>query len=122
MIRLARFESRKGGRDLALRHYSLRGHMLLNLVRTFFLTTVGFICLMMLVVTGNLSYLLDHIVGVDIRAMMMFLVMAYGGLIFFYLAVAVIVSYRSYRRADDHVRRYEKDLRRLDAELRRFDR
>ena len=119
MTGLARFENGKGGRELQIRSYSLREYLLLALVRTFFLTTIGFAGLVALAVMGNLTYLLDHIVGVDIRALVLFLGTAYIGMLAFYMAVALITSYVRYKKAGERVRKYEKELRRLDKALRR---
>ncbi len=120
MIRLARFENGKGGRDLRIRRFLLRDYLILSLVRTFILTTIGFIGLLILIVMGNMTFLMDHIVGVDIRALILFILMAYIGLNVFYMAVSLIRAYRQYKAAGDNVRRYRKDLERLDKSLRRI--
>ena len=121
MIRLASFEAGKRGRDLRIRRFSLRDHMLLEAVRTFFLTTVGFAALLVLVVMGNMTFVLDHLSSVDIRALLIMLVFAYLGLLTVYMVISLVRAYMQYRQAEEHTRHYEKDLRRLERSYRRSE-
>lgn len=119
MIRLASFEAGSGGKDLRIRRYSLRDHMLLEAVRTFFLTSIGFAALLALVVMGNMTFVLDHLATMDIRALLMMLMFAYAGLLAVFMTISLVRAFVQYRQAEEHIKRYEKDLKRLEKSYRR---
>ena len=115
MIRLAAYENGEGGKDLLIHRYSLRDYIVLGLVRTFLLTTVGYGLLLALVGFGNLTTIMDRLNSVDLRALLLWIVIGYAAVLILYLVISLAVSLKRYQEASRSVKAYDRELKHLES-------
>lgn len=119
MIKLAEYESGEGKKALEIRKYYRSDYIALDLIKTFFLTTIGYILLIGLVGAFNLNYLVDHIDQMDIRVLLTWLIVGYAVILVIYLSISFFRSSARYRNARRSVRDYEEELENLEQLYRR---
>jgi predicted PurR-regulated permease PerM len=119
MIKLAEYESGEGKKALEIRKYYRSDYIALDLIKTFFLTTIGYILLIGLVGAFNLNYLVDHIDRMDIRVLLTWLIVGYAVILVIYLSISFFRSSARYRNARRSVRGYEEELENLEQLYRR---
>ena len=119
MIALASFESGRGKEALKITSYYRSDYVGLQLIKSFFLTSLGFLIAAGLFVAGNAEALLDALVFVDFGALV-------PGAVFLFLAVQVVFgiiaagfALARYRRALREKSDYELHLRDLSSLLMR---
>lgn len=114
MIRLAAYENGEGGQDLNVHKYSLRDYLVKNLIRTLLTTTVGYALLLMLIVFGNMQTLMTALTGVDMAALIIWLLIGYAAVLFIYLTIELRRSMERYKQACRSVRAYAAELKKLE--------
>ena len=120
MIRLAEYE-KNGSGELRICRYSRRDYLILSLIRTYFLTTIGFGLLLLLAAIGNMTTVMDQINYIDIRALIAWVFLGYLAFLLFYMVLTFVHAWRRYRRASCSIQGYERELTRLDRLYRRED-
>ncbi|MDO4477852.1 MAG: hypothetical protein Q4B73_02275 [Lachnospiraceae bacterium] len=113
MIRLAAYENGEGGKDLAVRRYSCRDYVVLSMVRTFFMTTVGYILLVLLIFLGNLTAFMERLNDIDIIGLVTWILVGYAAVLAVYLVITVGRGLHRYQQAERSTAAYEAELKRL---------
>jgi len=119
MIRLAEYENGEGKKALEIRKYYRSDYIAMDMIKTFFLTTVAYVLLLGLTAAANMDYLLDHIDQMDIRVLLTWLILIYAVMLGVYLAVSYFRSSARYKNARKSVKEYEENLEALDDLYRR---
>ena len=119
MIRLAEYEAGKGRRDLAIHKYYRRDYLAANVIRTFFLTTIGYGLLLFLIVAGNSEALFDNISRMDYGAGLFYLLLSYLSVLAITIVITIGICWARYSRASSSVRQYERALEDLERRYRK---
>ena len=119
MIRLAEYESGTGRRDLSIHRYYRRDYIAANVIRTFFLTTVGYALLLFLIVAANSEVLFDNISRMDYGVGLFYLLLSYLSVLAVTIVVTVGICWSRYRRAANSVRQYERALDEMERQYRK---
>lgn len=114
MIRLAAYENGEGGQDLSVHRYSLRDYVIKDLIKTFFLTTVGYGLLLLLVIFGNLTSVTAMLTKVDMGVALIWLLVGYAAVMVLYMTISFNRSRKRYLEAKRSVKAYGAELKRLE--------
>ena len=114
MISLISFESGRGKRARRISSYYRSDYLGLNMIRTFFLTTLADLIIAALIAAGNAEKLLDSLVYVDFGSLLPLLLAVYILTIAVFEAVTVAVSVLQMSRAARDMSDYELHLRDLE--------
>lgn len=118
MIHLAEFES-KDGKALETHKYYRSDYIALDMIKTFFLTTIAYVLILFLLVASNLEFLLDDIDRMDIRVLVSEIIIGYILMLGVYLTISFFRADARYRNARRDVRDYEAGLKHLEKLYRR---
>lgn len=99
MISLASFEKGRGRVSMEICRYYRSDYVGLQLIRTFFLTTVGLVLAAGLVIAGNLEAILDLLVYLDIGRVLWEIAAGYLILLVLSLTVTWFLSRRRWNKA-----------------------
>lgn len=113
MIRLARYENGKGGKALKICKYYKSDYVTIEMLKTFFLTTVAYLLVLVLIMAGNINWLLDHIDQMNLAVTGSVIMIIYIILMAVYLAATFLIANMRYAKAKRSVRSYEIRLREL---------
>ncbi len=119
MIRLAEYEKQQGAEDLKIRRYVCRDYIVVQLIRTFVLATIGFVLLMALAGIGNMTLLMDKINQMDLKAALILIIVVYVVFMLISLIFTFGVALNRYNEAGESVREYEHQIKRLEKLYRR---
>ena len=114
MIHLAEYENGEGKNNLKIRRYYRNDYLALNLIKTFFLTTIAYVLVIGLIAVSDLDYFLNNLTKMDFRVVMSWLIVGYAVMMIIYLGISFFRSAVRYREARKSVRRYEDELLILD--------
>ena len=114
MIRLAAYENGEGGQDLLVHRYSLRDYVIKDLIKTFFLTTVGYGLLLLLVIFGNLTSVTAMLTKVDMGVALIWLLVGYAAVMVLYMTISFNRSRKRYLEEKRSVKAYGAELKRLE--------
>jgi hypothetical protein len=117
MIRLARFEHGRGRKPLEICKYYKSDYIAIQMIRTFFLTTVAFFLILFLCAAGSINWLLSRIETMNLLAAGSWILIAYIITISFYLGLTFILSGRRYNNARRSVHAYGTRLHELGRNL-----
>lgn len=113
MIRLARYENGKGGKALKICKYYKSDYVTIEMLKTFFLTTVAYVLALVLIAAGNINWLLDHIDQMNLAVTISVILILYIILMAVYLAATFLIANKRYTKAKRSVHSYEIHLREL---------
>lgn len=113
MIRLARYENGKGGKALKICKYYKSDYVTIEMLKTFFLTTVAYVLILLLIAAGNINWLLDHVDQMNLAVTGSVILIVYIVLMAVYLAATFLLANMRYKKAKRSVRSYEIRLREL---------
>ena len=114
MTRLARYEQREGREALRINKFYRSDYIGLALLRNFFMTTIGYGLLVLLVVGYYSDYLMDYIYKMDLQVFAVVLVAGYVVVLAAYSAVTYVVYSVRLARAKKSVRSYYLKLGELE--------
>lgn len=114
MTRLARYEQREGREALRINKFYRSDYIGLALLRNFFMTTIGYGLLVLLVVGYYSDYLMDYIYKMDLQVFAVVLVAGYVVVLAAYSAVTYVVYSVRHARAKKSVRSYYLKLGELE--------
>lgn len=114
MTRLARYEQREGREALRINKFYRSDYIGLALLRNFFMTTIGYGLLVLLVVGYYSDYLMDYIYKMDLQVFAVALVAGYVVVLAAYSAVTYVVYSIRHARAKKSVRSYYLKLGELE--------
>lgn len=113
MIHLAHYENGKGGKALKICKYYKSDYVTIEMLKTFFLTTVAYVLILILLAAGNINWLLDHVDQMNLTVTGAAILIGYIVLMAVYLAVTFLLANMRYNKAKRSVRSYEMRLREL---------
>lgn len=113
MIHLAQYENGKGGKALKICKYYKSDYVTIEMLKTFFLTTVAYVLVLILVAAGNIDYLLDHVDQMNLAVVGAAILIIYIVLMAVYLAATFLLANMRYNKAKRSVHSYEIKLREL---------
>ncbi len=117
MIRLARFESGKGKTALEICKFYKSDYIAIEMIKTFFLTLIADVLILVLMVAGNLEWLLDHIDELNLAVVGSIVLMVLIAVMAIYLMITFVRANLRYNKAKRSVRAYEIRLRELEKSL-----
>lgn len=121
MVPLAMYETKEGSRNLKICKYYKSDYIAMQMIKTFFLTTIAYVLVLMLLAAGNIDWLLDHIDNFDPLQFGSVFVMFYIVMMALYLVLTFVFSKKRYEEARRSVHEYEVQLKKLDMMARRSD-
>ena len=111
MASLAGFESGRDGKLLRIARYYKSDYIAVQMIKTFFLTTIGVVLVIGLFAAGNMNMILDSVDDWNLTAVAAVLLIAYIVIIAVYL---LMDASRRWTRARKIAGIYEKKLRELE--------
>ena len=110
MTKLARYESGEGKEELRIARYYRSDYIGLALFRNFFLASIGYLVILLLVGAYFAEFLADHLHTLNVTWIGMMIV---GG--YLYSVVTYMLHTIRYGRAQKGAAAYERRLRELEA-------
>ena len=77
MIRLARYEQKDGKEDLRISRYFRRDYVGAALLKNFFLATIAYVLILLLIVIGNLDLLMDSLSDWNLQPIIAAVILGY---------------------------------------------
>ncbi|MEE8825813.1 MAG: hypothetical protein SOH48_00130 [Eubacteriales bacterium] len=114
MVSLARFESGRDGKMLKIARYYKSDYIAVQMIKTFFLTSIGLVLVIGLFAAGNMNMILDSIDNWNLTVVAAVMLIAYILILAAYLAVTYLTASRRWNRARKIAEIYEKKLRELE--------
>ena len=114
MASLAGFESGRDGKLLRIARYYKSDYIAVQMIKTFFLTTIGVVLVIGLFAAGHMNMILASVGDWNLTAVEAVLLIAYIVFIAVYLAVTYLTASRRWTRARKIAGIYEKKLRELE--------
>ena len=114
MASLADFESGKDGKMLRIARYYKSDYIAVQMIKTFFLTSIAVVLVIGLFAAGNMNMILDSIDNWNLTTVAAVLLIAYIVILAGYLAVTYLTASRRWKRARKIAEVYEKKLRELE--------
>ncbi|MEE3420460.1 MAG: hypothetical protein VZR02_05090 [Lachnospiraceae bacterium] len=121
MVPLAMYETKEDKKALRICKYYKSDYIAVQLLKTFFLTTIAYLLVLGLVAAGNIDWLLDNIDSFDPMKLGSILLILYIVVLAIYMIITFVISKRRYEAAKKSVRAYEIQLRRLEKMMKRSD-
>lgn len=121
MMPLALYETKEGRKALRICKYYKSDYIAMQMIKTFFLTTIAFVLAVGLIVAGNIDWMLDNIDSFDPIKTGSIVLIIYILVTVIYLIITFVVSKEKYERAKRSARAYEMQLRRLERMTRISD-
>ena len=113
MTELAGLTTGKERAALEICRYKRSDYIVLRLILSFFLTTLGFAGLLILLVLGNMEAFMDGIDVLNIQQLGIFLVLFYAAFLALYLVIEGHLAAKRYDQAKKVERKYKRRLREL---------
>ncbi len=113
MTELARQTTGKERAALEICRYNRSDYIVLQLILSFFLTTIGFGGLFLLLVLGNMEAVMDGVDVLNLQQLGIFLVLLYAIFLAFYLVIEGHLAAKRYDQAKRVERKYKRRLREL---------
>ena len=114
MASLADFESGKDGKMLRIARYYKSDYIAVQMIKTFFLTSIAVVLVIGLFAAGNMNMILDSIDNWNLTTVAAVLLIAYIVILAGYLAVTYLTASRRWKRARKIAEIHEKKLRELE--------
>lgn len=114
MTRLARYEQKEGRDALRIQKYYRSDYLGLALLRNFFMASIGYGLLVLLIVGYYSDYLMDYIYKMDLQLVVTVLIVGYVAVLAVYSAVTYVVYSVRYARAKKSVKSYYLKLGELE--------
>ena len=114
MASLADFESGKDGKMLRIARYYKSDYIAVQMIKTFFLTSIAVVLVIGLFAAGNMNMILDSIDNWNLTTVAAVLLIAYIVRLAGYLAVTYLTASRRWKGARKIAEIYEKKLRELE--------
>jgi hypothetical protein len=118
MVHLTRYEEGKGGAALKICKYYKGDYVALQMIKSFFLTTIAFFLILALAAAGNINWFLEHFDQMNLAVVGAILLISYIVLMATYLAVTFVTANIRYGKARRSVRAYEIRLKELGDNVR----
>ena len=115
MTKLARYESGEGKEELRIARYYRSDYIGLALFRNFFLASIGYLVILLLVGAYLAEFLADHLHTLNETCIGMMIVVGYLVTISVYSVVTYMLHTIRYGRAQKGAAAYERRLRELEA-------
>lgn len=106
-------QEKKHGKDLKIAQYHKSDYVTMQLIKTFFLTTIGDVLVLGLVLAGRMDWLEENADKMNYAAVFGGLLIAYILTMALYLVITYVTASKRYVKARRFLRRYEGGLRRL---------
>ncbi len=113
MTELSRLATGKERAALEICRYKRSDYIVLQLILSFFLTTIGFAGLFLLLVLGNMEVFMDSVDVLNLQQLGIFLVIAYAVFLVVYLVIEAHLASKRYDQAKRVERKYKRRLREL---------
>ncbi len=114
MARLARFEKgRKGKEALQMHKYYRSDFLALALIKTFFLTTIGYGLVLGVMLLANMTFFMDNFNLINIRVIGSMILIGYLALLGLSMAIGYLYALIRYNRAKKLMREYLAGLEKL---------
>ena len=114
MIHLAMFEEIDGSEDIEISKYFLNDYIGLGLLKNFFLITIAYAVLLVLLVIYNFEYLAMVFADMDFLPILIGVFIFYGILLGIYTVIIYVKRRLRYEKAVRRMRKYYAKLRELD--------
>ena len=121
MIRLARYEQKDGKEDLRISRYFRRDYVGAALLKNFFLATIAYVLILLLIVIGNLDLLMDSLSDWNLQPIIAAVILGYLFTLGIYSVVTYTLARLRYARAQKSVRAYGERLELLEQMYSRED-
>ena len=106
MISLASFEKGRGRVSMDICRYYKSDYVALQMIRTFFMTTVALVIAGGLFIAGNLEWVLDRLVFIDFRILGGQILIGYLCILAVYLLITFLLARYRYRKAKRDMQDY----------------
>lgn len=106
MTKLARYEAKDGKKALKISRYYRHDYLGLALLKNFFLVTIGYLLVLVMIAGYFLDFLLDHVQELNIRLLITGVVAGYAAVLVLYTVITYVVSSVRYARARKSVKGY----------------
>lgn len=113
MTRLALYEQTQGKEDFKISEYYRKDYAGMHMLFSFFWVTIGYACVVALVVLAGLQPLLDKMSMQLLVILGVVVIVGYLALVIIYLIVTGHIYNKKHRDARQRVKRYNHDLLRL---------
>lgn len=113
MTRLALYEQTQGKEDFKISEYYRKDYAGMHMLFSFFWVTIGYACVVALVVLAGLQPLLDKMSMQLLVILGVVVIVGYLALVIIYLIVTGHIYNKKHRDARQRVKRYNHDLLKL---------
>lgn len=114
MIHLAMFEEMDGSEDIEISKYFMNDYIGLGLLKNFFLITIGYAVLLVLLLIYNFEYLAVIFADMNFMPVIIGVLIFYGILLGIYSVIIYVTRRLRYEKAARHMRRYYAKLKELN--------
>lgn len=115
MTRIARYEQNEGRRDLKISKYYRRDYLGIKLLKNFFIVTIGYGLILILIFGYHIEYLLDNIHKMDLQPLIAEVIIGYLLVMVFYMVITYTVCSVNWARAKKSVKSYYAKLSELSV-------
>lgn len=115
MIHLAMFEDMDGSEDIEISKYFMNDYIGLGLLKNFFLITIGYAVLLVLLLIYNFEYLAVIFADMNFMPVIVGVLIFYGILLGIYSVIIYVTRRLRYEKAARHMRRYYAKLKELGS-------
>lgn len=115
MTKLAIYEENKGKSIIPLSKYFREDYIGIQMLKSFFAGTIGYLLIVLLVVCYKLEYLINEIVKLDVMAMIVSVLAVYVICMAIYLGVIYVVCSNRYKKAKKSLKAYDNVLKKLEG-------
>ncbi len=113
MTRLALYEQTQGKEDFKISEYYRKDYAGMHMLFSFFWVTIGYVCVVALVVLAGLQPLLDKMSMQLLVTLGVIVIVGYLALVIIYLIITSHIYNKKHRDARQRVKRYNHDLLKL---------
>lgn len=117
MTHLARYEQKEGKEALRINRYYRSDYLGLALLRNFFMVTIGYGLLVLLIVGYYSDYLMDYIYKMNLQSMAVLAAVGYVVTLVLYSVATYVVYSVRYARAKKSIKAYDTELGEMEALL-----
>ncbi len=110
MIHLARYEARSGTKDMAICRYYRGDYITLQMIKTFILTTIADVLVILLVILADVDNFLLMLEDTDLVRTGVWLLLFYAISLLIFLQITYISAAGRYDRARKRLKRYKEGL------------
>ncbi len=115
MTKLAIYEENKGKNIIPLGDYYREDYIGIQMLKSFFAGTIGYVLILLLMVLYQLEYLLNQIVKLDVMAMVVSVLVVYVIFMAVYLGITYIICATRYKKAKKSLKAYDNVLKKLEG-------